>query len=457
MSTPDKKQTVRKKSPGDAFRQFRNNFSPTFGAHRPKIIVPLEHRSNFKNLYFEIAWYAVLNGTILSFLSIFATRSGANTQQIGYIGAAPAIANLIFSIPASVYMQKLPTARVVFLSALAQRIFYLGFAILPFFISSTPLIWVLIIGTFLLSIPGTGLAVGMNALIAETVPVEWRAHVVSRRNMLLSLFTILSLALSGQILTRLTFPINYQVVFFIGFVGAMMSCLHLFLIRPHTGVQANHQKLQLEEIKVKSPSAHVRLEIHKKMHQASQPQKPSFKALKGKYALVLLILFMFWFALYLAIPLFPIYQVNVLHLTDQTISLGSSFSSLVTLLGTTQIGALSRRFSNQKLTAIGISLATIYPVFLPLCQTPTLFILVSAVGGIGWGAINTCLVNYLLEQIPNADLASHLAWYNIALNAAILAGAIFGPLIAGHIGLTAAIVIFGFGRLLAGLALLRWG
>jgi MFS family permease len=438
-------------------RNVLRNFRPTLGVHRSSNFVPQEYRSNFRHLYMDIAWFGILNGTILSFLSVFATRSGASGSQVGFIGAVPAVANLIFSIPASILLQKLPTARVVFWSSFLQRIFYLGLALLPFFIRSQPLIWVIIISTFLMSIPGTGLAVGMNALIAQTVPVEWRAHVVGRRNTLLSLFSIGALTLSGQLLTVLPFPVNYQVVFIIGFLGSMLSCLHLYLIKPLAQNEPHSSIPNAASTRLKSKYARGRLEVRRKIKLANQPQKLNLNALKGKYGLVMFILSMFWLALFLSVPIFPVYMVNVLKLNDQTISLGSSFFQITAMLGATQIGVLARRHSNHKLTGLGLTGLMVYPLLLPLSKTTLIFIIVSALGGVFWAMVNGCLVNYLLELIPSNNLAGHLAWYNLALNAATLAGSLFGPMIAAEIGLTTALIVFGLGRFLSGIALLRWG
>ena len=43
--------------------------------------VPNEYRANFIHLYLDVFWYGVLNGSTLSFLTIFATRQGANGMQ----------------------------------------------------------------------------------------------------------------------------------------------------------------------------------------------------------------------------------------------------------------------------------------------------------------------------------------------------------------------------------------
>ena len=63
----------------------------------------------------------------------------------------------------------------------------------------------------------------------------------------------------------------------------------------------------------------------------------------------------------------------------------------------------------------------------------------------------------MLEKIPPNDRPSHLAWYTMALNAAILLSSFIGPATGDLLGLTAALIVFGIMRALAGLALLKWG
>ncbi|HLO14243.1 MAG TPA: hypothetical protein VK206_05400, partial [Anaerolineales bacterium] len=65
--------------------------------------------------------------------------------------------------------------------------------------------------------------------------------------------------------------------------------------------------------------------------------------------------------------------------------------------------------------------------------------------------------NYMLEHIPAHDRPSHLAWYTIILNAAVLIGSLAGPGIADLLGLFGALILFGFLRFLAGIFILKWG
>jgi hypothetical protein len=63
----------------------------------------------------------------------------------------------------------------------------------------------------------------------------------------------------------------------------------------------------------------------------------------------------------------------------------------------------------------------------------------------------------MLEHIPANDRPPHLAWYNIALNIAVLIGSLGGPAIADQIGLFNALILFSIMRFLAGIAILKWG
>jgi predicted MFS family arabinose efflux permease len=55
--------------------------------------------------------------------------------------------------------------------------------------------------------------------------------------------------------------------------------------------------------------------------------------------------------------------------------------------------------------------------------------------------------NYLLEKVPAHDRPAYLAWYNIALNLAILLGTMLGPLLAAWFDIQTALILIFFLRL----------
>ncbi len=194
--------------------------------------IPPEYRANFLHLYLDIGWFGILSGSAINFLNIYAARLGASALQIGLIGASSAAVSLLFAIPAGRWVAKRNTGQAVFWSSVFYRLGYALWIPLPWLFNAQGQIWALIVLTFLMAIPLSPLGVGFNALFAEAVPSEYRAHVAGMRNMVLSVAFMASSLACGYILNAVQFPTGYQIVFAIGFIGAAMSSLHLYFIRP---------------------------------------------------------------------------------------------------------------------------------------------------------------------------------------------------------------------------------
>lgn len=100
---------------------------------------------------------------------------------------------------------------------------------------------------------------------------------------------------------------------------------------------------------------------------------------------------------------------------------------------------LTRRLDHKRVTGLGVMGMAVYPMILSLSRGFGLYLVTSALGGFAWSLVSGAQANYLLEKVPPDDRPSHLAWYNIILNATVLIGSLSGPLIAGRIGLGAAL------------------
>lgn len=404
--------------------------------------IPKEYRANFIHLYLDIGWFGILSGSAVNFINVYATRLGATGFQIGLIGAVSAVVSLFAAIPAGRWIEKRNTSRAVFMASALYRVGFFLWILLPWLFRPQAQIWALIILTFLMAIPLTPLAVGFSALFAESVPNDWRAHVAGMRNIVLSIAFMASSLLSGYILKNITFPIGYQIVFGIGALGAAMSSLHLYFIRPlQTDSSAFPSKPKLAPIQsTESPLRALRLDIW-----------------KTHYRNVLLGLFAFHFSQYLAIPIFPIYNVRVLELNDSHIGIGTALFYLTVLLGSTQLGKVVHRLGHKNLTGWSVASMAAYPLILAGSTQVWHFYAVSLIGGLSFAMVSGSYANYMLEHIPANDRPTHLAWYNIILNAAVLIGSLTGPVMADLIGLSQALIIIAGLRFLAGWSILKWG
>ena len=393
--------------------------------------VPAEYRANFNRLYLDVAGAGMIAGGALAFVGVFIARQGASTFQVGLLNAGPAVVNLLFSIPAGHWMEGRAVERSVVLTATTNRLGYLLWALLPFFLLAKAQVWVIIALMLLMGIPATALVIGFNTLFATAVPDEWRGHVAGTRNALFAVVYLVTSLGCGQILNILPFPIGYQVVFGLSFLGGLFSTYNLARI-----------KLGKKGIVVPSSAQKSRLRLD---------------VLRGPFGHALAVLFAFHLTLYLAVPVLPLYFVNVLRLTDLQISWGAALLSLAMLAGSTQLARLSRRWGHQRVTAFGGLLIACYAGLLALAQGFVLYLVANLFVGFAWGLLGGALINYVLERAPVADRSASLVWYNLAINAAMLLGSLGGSLAGDWLGLTTALCVFAVLRLIAAFAILKWG
>jgi MFS family permease len=407
--------------------------------------IPRQYRSNFLHLYFDIGWFGVLSGSAMNFLNIYATRIGATAFQIGLIGAMSAVVNLFLAIPVGRWLQSQKTDRAIFWSSVYYRAGYIAFVFLPLLSSRQGQIWSIIAITFLMAIPITTIGVGFNALFAEAVPIEYRAHVAGIRNVMLAISYMITSLISGYILQKVTFPLGYQIVFGMGVLGAAMSSFHLYFVRP------------IETFPPALPIKPVPPPLSLRPYARNLATTLRLDIWDTHFRNVLLALFTFHLTQYLAIPLFPLYNVRVLKLTDEQIGIGTALYYLTVLLGSMQLKNIAHRIGNKKLTGWSVSSMALYPLMMAFATNVWHYYGLSLVGGVTFAMVSGSYANYMLEHIPSHDRPPHLAWYNIILNSGILLGSLVGPVISNGVGLVNALLIFAALRFLAGLTILKWG
>ena len=304
--------------------------------------IPKEYHSNFTHLYLDIAWFGVLSGSIVNFLNIYATRIGATSFQIGLIGAMAAIVNLFLAIPAGRWLEKRHIARAMFWTSVYYRIGFLGFVLLPGLFNDAGQIVAIIVLTFLMAIPLTPLGVGFNALFAEAVPTEYRAHVAGVRNVMLAVTFMVTSLISGYILDSVDFPMGYQIVFAIGFLGAVMSSYHIYFIKP-LGREKTPPHTQ--------PAPASTSQTNSSRNRSSLLRLDIWNT---PYRNILLALFGYHLAQYLALPIFPIFNVRELNLNDNQIGIGTALFYLTVFLGSTQLRKVVHRLVNKRTTGLGV-------------------------------------------------------------------------------------------------------
>lgn len=418
--------------------------------------LPAEQRANFRYLYWDIAWFGILSGSSLSFISVYATRLGATPWQLGLLNAGPALVGLLFTLPAGRWLQNRPVGGAVFWSALFTRLGYLLWVILPLWFSPQAQIWNFVASVLLMTIPATVLSVGFNALYASAVPPEWRGHVAGARNAMLSVVFVITSLVSGYLLNQLPLATGYALIFSLGLIGAAMSTVQLWHLRHITGETVPGPP-QIRGIigdlarpgEMRILGVNMRASVALRAF-ARGADLLRLEVVRGHHGQVIGALFFFHLALFLPIPLFPLYWVNYLHFSDGVISVGTAIFHFAVLLGSLQVSWASQRWNNHLLTTIGALLLSLYPLMTAFTENLTLFFLTAIIGGFSWSLVAGSVGNYMLEKAPATDRPAYLAWYNLALNAAVLLGSLGGSWLAEVTGLTTGLIICFVVRALAG-------
>jgi len=425
--------------------------------------VPAEYRATFSHLYLDTAWFGILSGSAMAFVAVYAARQGATALQIGLLSAGPAIVHLMLALPAGRWLERRPIGRAVFWSSVLHRVFYLLWVLLPLLLSPSGQVWALITLTLLMSIPGVILAIGFNALFADAVPPEWRGHVVGIRNSLLAITFIVSSLLSGYILTHFSFPMGYQIVFGIGFLGAAMSSFHLWFVRPAPGVETRPRVgRSLGDIARPGTTRIIGDGIRfsaglRFLTRGRGSGLVRTEILTRSFGMTMAVLFALHLFQYLPVALFPLYMVNRLHLSDQVIGLGTALFYTTVFMGSTQLARLTQQMGNKHMLATGAALMALYPGLMALSRGVGFFMILSLIGGFGWALAGGALTNYILDKVPQDNRPAHLAWYALVLNAAILMGSLASSVLGHWMELSAALALCAFLRLLAAACIWRWG
>ena len=175
----------------------------------------------------------------------------------------------------------------------------------------------------------------------------------------------------------------------------------------------------------------------------------------GSFRAVLLQVALLHAALFLAVPLFPLYTVRVLELNDSTIGIGNGLFYLALLLGSTQLEPIADRLGHRRTLAAGVILIAFYPALLSLADDAWLYYGASLVGGSAWALAFGAMGNYALSRMPDAERPVFISWYNIALQGGTLFGALCASLLANALPLSSALLVAAAARLAAGVFLWR--
>lgn len=388
----------------------------------------VEEQNNW-NLYLDIAWFGVLNGIATTFVSVFAIRLGASNTLVGLLVSLPALVNIFWLIPAARIIERqrrrLP---IIVLTGFLQRLGYLLIALVPFVLRThRPEALVALVA--LLTIPAAMSSVAFTSLIADVVPLDKRAHVISIRNVLLSAVSMVTVLIGGQLLDFLPFPLNYQLLFSVGFVSSMVSLYYISRIQVADTSTAQYRAQREASL----PVGFRRL-VRQIINQ-------------GDFVRFSASAFVFHWGLYMPSALYPIYRVKNLGASDTWIGLLSMVDNAVTIFTYYYWGNVASRKGNRLVLLVSSLGLIFFPVLTGLSPRIEPLLLVSVIGGIFGAGFNLGFFNTLLEVCPKERIPSYVAVNTTLVNVAAFLAPLLGTSLANLLDIRVALFIAGAVRL----------
>ncbi|RPI33947.1 MAG: MFS transporter [Chloroflexota bacterium] len=400
-------------------------------AGRPLQPCPETPLSVQKRNFLNVQIYAVgigLASAAAPFLPVFLTLLGATNVQVGLLTSMPAITGLFLAIFIGNFLQGrrkivpwFSAARLMVISSYALT------GLMPFIVPPEYAVVAVLAIWAIATLPQTMVAVAFSVVMNAVAGPEGRYALMSRRWSILGLTTAITVFTVGQILGRIKFPINYQVVF----MGLSLGGLISFYFSSHIklpdadNVAISHSASPIERIK---DYAHMILR-----------ERPfvSFAARR----------FVFLSGTALAAPLFPLYYVREVHASNAWIGLISTSQTAVLLFGYF-LWTRESKVRGSRFVLLCTTLAlSIYPALTAVTHRVELIAIYAGFAGIFQAGIDLVFFDELMKTVPVKYSATFVSLAQSLGYLSSIAAPLLGTWMADYIGLGGALIVSAVLRL----------
>jgi MFS family permease len=400
---------------------------------------PEIRKRNFRNVQIDAVGVGLASAAA-PFLPVLLARLNASNFAVGLLTTMPAVTGLVLALVAGRFLQTrhnvvpwFSLARLLVISCYALT------GLIPFFVPTEFQVAAVLAVWAAATLPQTVVAVGFSVVMSAVAGPTGRYSLMSRRWFTLGLTGVLTTAVIDEILKRwANFPLNYQAIFLGLSLGGLISYYFSSHIKlpdttpPQQIVEASNQSLR------QGAGMYLRL----------LRGQPAFVAFVSKRLVYL-------FGVAFAAPLFPLYFVKVINVSDDWIAKINMAFTFGALLGYVLWTRVSRRSGSRLVllaTTLGMSL---YPVLVASTGRVEIIRIFALLAGIFQAGMDLVFFDELMKTVPEEYSATFVA---LAQSLGYLS-TIFGPMIAtligGWIGMAGALVVSGGIRVI-GFGLFAW-
>ncbi len=393
-------------------------------------------KHNLTWFYSDAFFASASDNIIVTYVTLYILALGATSAQIGLMSSFSSLASASLLLPGAFLVERFGH-RKEFTMAFgggAARLAILVLALLPFFVPGTAIVWVAIALSVARDSFGNLSFPAWVSVTADVVPMEGRGRYFASRNFSMGITGMLAILLVGELITRTSIPLGYQIALGIAFILGMVSTFSFSRLR--------------------DPGSSV---VPVRASGSFSPGTILGELKAHPYFLALGLVMAFWnFSLNIAGPFFNVYMVQNLKFTASMVGITSIATTVTGLLIQRRVGRLSDHWGPRKVQMITMFLIPILPFAWLFITQFWHVMLLNSFSGVLWGAFNLVSFNFLLTLTPDSQRARFSAFYQILVMLALAGGAAVGAWVVTVWGYQAIFLCSAIGRMAAAILFVRF-
>jgi MFS family permease len=349
---------------------------------------------------------------------------GATTLQTSLLTSLPAIVMVIASLPCGAFIQK---QRDLVRFTNIVRVFHRGsillVALLPFFVHEHLVETIILIWT-IKAVTNALVQSSWMTVVAEVIPANRRASVNGMRWTVMGITTALAGALFGYMLDTIAFPLNYQIVFIISFLGGSTGMVFWGKMRIPENTQVAREEHRTKSIKTQISTYWQSIKV------------PAFL----RYELTISVLRM---ALNLPVALYSIYWIRELNASDLWIGWRATASQLAMIIGYFLWGKVVQRRGYVIPLLVCTLGAGVTPVLTAFIPSQTWLPAIAIIHGLFITGMNLSTFDILFAVCPADRRPTFFAVNTLSASLMIFLAPMLGSALADWIGIRPVFFITG--------------
>jgi hypothetical protein len=379
------------------------------------------NKKNFVNVQIDAIGIGLASAAA-PFLPVFLTRLGASNLQVSLLTTMPALTGFLLSILIGQFLQT--RRKIVPWFSAARLLVVLSYAftgIITFLLPQDQAIIGILAIWAIATLPQTIVAIAFSVVMNAVAGPASRYELMTRRWSILGLTTSLTVIIAGQILDRVGFPINYQLVF----MGLSLGGLISFYFSSHIDLPDAEQTLIN-----KGQSLFQSLKEYVSLIRQQHP----FMAFTARR-------FIFLTGTALAAPIFPLYYVRVVQASDAWIGIISTAQSALLILGYFFWSRQSRTHGSRLVLLCTTFAISLFPAMVALTQHVFLIAVFAGISGMFQAGLDLVFFDELMKTVPVEYSATFVSIAQSLQYLSSTASPILGSFMADQIGLGGALIV----------------